>query len=408
MGLIQKKDEKDVIDGIEVIGRGEGPDDSSENPIELVGGESAENIAAGTTADEVAAEAEAQMVADAADEALMEGIEDEAAAEDSEPEADAEADAEKGAAKKTAADKTSEPASTEPTSTEPAPTESEPKAKGKLPANHGPLFIVIAVVLVIAAAVGGYAVGHGGFGSKGTSSATLTEDELDSTVATWTYNGETHDVTAREAIEAQYSLENAQDDDGNYAAPSSETIVSYIRNQILLAEADSRGITVTDDEKEEYAENSIGTSDYATMAEQYGVTEDQAKQIVEENAIVSKLYNQIVPDTSDATMPDAPTEPEDGDTSTASKEYAEYIINLAGDEWDSEKGTWASEDGAYYAALGSEDFTADSATYEQAQTAYYVAYQEYVSASQELQSSWSEFANGLYANASVDIYGLYV
>ena len=75
MGLIQKKDERDELDGIEVIGRGEGPDGLDANPVELVAGESAEDIAAGTTAAEAEAAAREQMVADAADEALMEGIE---------------------------------------------------------------------------------------------------------------------------------------------------------------------------------------------------------------------------------------------------------------------------------------------------------------------------------------------
>ena len=48
MGLIQKKDEKDEIDGIQIIERGEGPDGDEDEKIDLVAGTSAEHIAAGT------------------------------------------------------------------------------------------------------------------------------------------------------------------------------------------------------------------------------------------------------------------------------------------------------------------------------------------------------------------------
>ena len=377
MGLIQKKDEKSVIDGIEVIGRGEGPDGVDENPVELVAGESAEHIAAGTTAAAEDAKAEAQMIADADDEALK----------PKDDEGDAADDAEASPVADHAAGK---------------------RGGHRLPANHGVLFLVLAVVLIIVAGIGGYFVGNGGFGAKGAGTATLSEDQLDTPVATWSYNGEKHTVTAREAIEAQYSLDKVKDSDGKYPAPTAETITSYIRNQILLKEAEGRNITVTDDEMKSYAEEQLGSSDYKTMAEQYGLSEDQAKQIVKENTTINKLYQQIVPKDSSAAQPTAPTAPADGNTETASKEYADYIIKLAGDEWDSSKGTWASEDGPYYKALKDEKFTADSATYAQAQSAYYVAYQQYSEQSQSTQTEWNKFANGLYAKADLDLYGLYV
>lgn len=41
MGLIQKKDEKDEIDGIQIIERGEGPDGDEDEKIDLVAGTSA-------------------------------------------------------------------------------------------------------------------------------------------------------------------------------------------------------------------------------------------------------------------------------------------------------------------------------------------------------------------------------
>lgn len=354
MGLIQKKDEKDEIDGIQIIERGEGPDGDEDEKIDLVAGTSAEHIAAGTTAEEEDARLEAKIAADAADENLM-------------PE---EQDADDHASK------------------------------------HKKTMIAAFVVAVVIAAVVGFFIGNGGFGGKGVGSATLTEDQLDSTVASYSYNGKKSDITAREAIESQYSLDTVKDDDGNYTAPSADVILSYVRNQILLDAAEDEGITVSSKEMKQYAEDSIGTSDYKTMATQYGVSKDQAKQIVRQSATLQKLYKKKVGDAS-ASMPTAPTEPSDGNEDTASKDYADYIINLAGDEWDSSKGTWKDENSTYAKAFANDAFTADSATYKQAMTAYYTAYQQYSSQASSASSKWTEYANGLYAKANISIYGLF-
>lgn len=363
MGLIQKKDEKDEIDGIQIIERGEGPDGDEDEKIDLVAGTSAEHIAAGTTAEEEDARLEAQIAADAADENLM-------------PEAQDEDDDILGS------------------------DEDDRVSK------HKKTMIAAFVVAVVIAAVVGFFIGNGGFGGKGVGSATLTEDQLDSTVASYSYNGKKSDITAREAIESQYSLDTVKDDDGNYTAPSADVILSYVRNQILLDAAEDEGITVSSKEMKKYAEDSIGTSDYKTMATQYGVSKDQAKQIVRQSAALQKLYKKKVGDSS-ASMPTAPTEPADGNEETASKDYADYIINLADDEWDSEKGTWKDADSTYAKAFADDAFTADSATYKQAMTAYYTAYQQYSSQASSASSKWTEYANGLYAKANISIYGLF-
>ena len=154
MGLIQKKDEKDEIDGIQIIERGEGPDGDEDEKIDLVAGTSAEHIAAGTTAEEEDARLEAQIAADAADENLMPEEQDE----------DDDSDVDDSASK------------------------------------HKKTMIAAFVVAIVIAAVVGFFIGNGGFGGKGVGSATLTEDQLDSTVASYSYNGKKSDITAREAI----------------------------------------------------------------------------------------------------------------------------------------------------------------------------------------------------------------
>lgn len=107
------------------------------------------------------------------------------------------------------------------------------------------------------------------------------------------------------------------------------------------------------------------------------------------------------------TAPAAPEEPENGDSAAVSAEYAAYIIDLAGKEWDKEAGTWASPDGTYATALAGEEFTADSASYAQAQKAYAAAYQDYAKHAADSNQSWTEYVNALFAKADITLYGLF-
>lgn len=354
MGLIQKKEEHEVVDGIEVIERSDVPEDLPQVEVDLVEGESAEDIAG-----------------DGSDGGGDGGSGNDGGSHDGD-----------------AADS----------------GDGEPRKPG---CGVSKVFVAAAAVLVVIAAIGGYFFGSGGFGAKGAGSATVEEGQLDAAVARYTYGGATKTLTVREVIEDQYSLETAQDEDGNYAVPTADTTLAYVRNRILLDEAAARGIEPTDDEIAEYAVSTIGTSDYSEMSEQYGLSEEQAKSVVKDQLTLKQLYDEVVGEVS-AQAPEAPTEPADGDTSAASKEYADYIIALAGDEWDAEKGTWASEDGAYATALAGQDFTADSATYEQALTAYYTAYQEYSSVASEANTTYRDFCNTLFASADVTLLGLFV
>ncbi len=377
MGLIQKKEQKDEIDGIEIIERSDAPNDLPQNDVELVAGTSAEHIAAGTTAEEEAERAEAEIIESAADENLMpEGAED-----DSEQDSDDKKDEE----------------------------DAKPRTADEILADikrKRTVFCAVAAALVIVAAIAGYFVGNGGFGGKGTGTAALSEDQLESTVATYSYNGKSVDITAREAIESQYSVDNVKDDDGNYTAPSAETILSYVRTQILIQQAEKEGITVSAKEMKKVAKTAIGTSNYKTMAKQYGLTVKQAKKQVKEYALRQKLYKKVVKNSS-LTAPTAPTEPADENNLTDDEKatYAQYIIDLAGSKWNSKKNTWKSSKSTYAQQVG--DFDGQSATYEQAQSAYYVAYQEYSTKASAASTKWTNYENELFANANIHVYGLF-
>lgn len=400
MGLIMKKDDSEdneYIDGIEVVGRGEGPngDDEVEH-VEIHEGLTAEDISGKTAA----AEAERELEADpelldadaedagAADAGEADGEPEPEGVEDSEPAADASADS-----------STAVPAATS-RAARPKKTRMQRAMMGK----HK-YFIAGALAAVIVAGVSGYFLGSGGFGSKGVSAPVFAESELDATVATWKFKGASHKISAREAIESQYSLDSVKDEDGNYPAPSADAVLSYVRNRILLEEASKQGIELSDEDLSSSAEASLGTSDFSAIADQYGVSEDQAKQIVREQGTIQKLYQSVMDDAP--AMPKAPAEPESGDENEAKAEYAAYIIDLAGKEWDAEAGTWAKLDGAYATALAGEEITSDSATYAQAQKAYAVAYQQYMLESQGANAKWTSYVNELFGEADVELFGLY-
>lgn len=368
MGLVMKKDDSEdneYIDGIEVIGQGEGPKPEADGPfVELHNGPTAEDISGKTAAAETERELEADPeLLDAAD-------------EDADVELDADSD---------------------------GVSTTNGSAGG--PGKHHKLYIALAVIAVVAAAIVGYVIGSGGFGQKGTGSATLTEDQLDTTVAAWTIDGSTHKVSAREAIESQYSLDSVKGDDDAYPAPSAEVILSYARNQVLLAAAEKQGLTIDDSELAAAAEQSLGTSDFETIASQYQVTEEQAQDIVRQQATIQKLYGTIVKNAP--TAPTAPEEPADGDSTTATADYAAYILDLAGDEWDEEAGTWADSDGTYATAFSGDDFDGQTATYEQAQKAYAAAYQDYATEASSANQDWTAYVNGLFAKANITLYGLF-
>lgn len=417
MGLIMKKDDSEdneYIDGIEVVGRGEGPngDDEVEH-VEIHEGLTAEDISGKTAA----AEAERELEADPE---LLDGDAEDGGVADADA-ADADADGEDaGAADAGEADGEPEPegvedsepaadASADSSAAAPAatPRAARPKKTRMQRAMMGKhkYFIAGALAAVIVAGVSGYFLGSGGFGSKGVSAPVFAESELDATVATWKFKGASHKISAREAIESQYSLDSVKDEDGNYPAPSADAVLSYVRNRILLEEASKQGIELSDEDLSSSAEASLGTSDFSAIADQYGVSEDQAKQIVREQGTIQKLYQSVMDDAP--AMPKAPAEPESGDENEAKAEYAAYIIDLAGKEWDAEAGTWAKLDGAYATALAGEEITSESATYAQAQKAYAVAYQQYMLESQGANAKWTSYVNELFGEADVELFGLY-
>ncbi len=266
---------------------------------------------------------------------------------------------------------------------------------------------VVALIVGVCCLVAGLLVGRFMLAPRDASnplnSVTLSAAELDTVVATYTYGGERHEITAREVIEDGSSLEMALNADGTYAMPSADAVLGYARNAIVLSEAQARDITVTDEDISAYAMEVLGTDDYTTIASAYGYTEDTVRRMLGESAVMKGLRDQVLAEVGVGEAPTAPEEPEDGNRDTASQEYADYVIALLGDEWDAENNTWARTDGAYYATLQTFPISNEEATYEAAEQAFFIAYQDYAAASSNASQEWTNYVNGLLSSASIEI-----
>lgn len=261
---------------------------------------------------------------------------------------------------------------------------------------------IAAACLVLGLILGRFALGGSAAGIKLNGKTTVSEAELDNAYASYTYNGKTNTISVREVIEQNGTIEASKTEDGTYTLPSAEYAVNAARTAILNSEVDARGITVSDEDIAAYAEEALGTSDYDAIASTYGMDADAVKDLITENCRLNALREEIVGGKA-PTMPESPAEAEEGKEDEATKDYADYIIKLAGDEWDAEKGTWAKEDSAYATALADYKVTKDGASYNAAQAAYYVAYQVYTEKSNEITESWNNFLNDLMSKASIQV-----
>lgn len=265
------------------------------------------------------------------------------------------------------------------------------------------------IVLLLIALILGLFVGHFvlreavSFGSLN-GVTTIPESKLDDTVATYVYEGETYKISARDAIAQSSSLHAVMNADGDYLVPSSESILSAARTQILMREVEARGITASDEEMLAYAVSTFGTDDIASLASAYGMDESTMRDRLRESAAIAKLRAEVVTPAQDA--PAQPMPPEDGDPGAVSADYAAYIIGLAGVEWDGAQGIWASPDGPYATALQGYDVSNEAASYEAAQVAYNVAYQQHSGAQIAQATEWTNFVNERLCKAKLAMSSL--
>ena len=273
--------------------------------------------------------------------------------------------------------------------------------------KNSKIFIGVGAVVLFALGIviGRFLLGGGGATGSLNGRTTLSEGELNTPIASYTYNGQTKEVTAREVIEKTSGLDAAKQSDGTYAVPAADKIIGYVRNALVVAEAQSKGITVTDDEVNNYMQTNFKTTDVSQIASKFNISEDAAKKQIND-AVIMKKYRDSVLTTALPNAPQQPTPPEDGNSETTSQEYAQYIIGLAGDEWDAKNNTWASQDGDYYKQLSAYSISNDSASFAAAQTAYQVAMSKYSAVASKASQEWSQKINEILGKASIAVYSL--
>ena len=273
--------------------------------------------------------------------------------------------------------------------------------------KNSKIFIGVGAVVLFALGIviGRFLLGGGGATGSLNGRTTLSEGELNTPIASYTYNGQTKEVTDREVIENTSGLDAAKQSDGTYAVPAADKIIGYVRNALVVAEAQSQGISVSDQEVSDYMQTNFKTTDVSQVASAYKLSEDVAKKLIND-AVIMKKYRDKVLSTKLPDAPQAPTAPEDGNSETTSQEYAQYIISLAGSEWDANNNTWASQDGDYYKQLSAYSISKDSASYAAAQTAYQVAMSKYSAVASKASQEWSQKINEILGKASIAVYSL--
>ena len=102
--------------------------------------------------------------------------------------------------------------------------------KGADAALPTPAWVCIAVAALVVGVLCGHFLLGGGSSISLSGKTTLTGDQLDSTIATYTYNGKTVDVTARQVISQSKSVDSAANSEGTYDVPvADDALYSMLR-----------------------------------------------------------------------------------------------------------------------------------------------------------------------------------
>ncbi len=265
-----------------------------------------------------------------------------------------------------------------------------------------------AICLIIGLLIGSFFLGGP---SSALGASTVPESKLGETIATYNYNGN-HSVSIRDIMEAQGSVDfyKTRDEQGNelYRVPSTDAVVGYVRSQILISYADSKGIKVTDEDVKQAIKENYGIEgdeNVEALAKQIGITTDQLKKLVSNQVKTEKLVEYLMGDPKDLPKaPERPEAPEKGQEDVASEQYANYIIKAVGPAWNEQEGKWADENSPFAMTLvGENAFDGKKATFTQASIVFSILAQEYQETMSKNQMKAIEDINAQMANASINV-----
>lgn len=270
------------------------------------------------------------------------------------------------------------------------------------PPVTGALLLIAAVLGLVVGALIGHFVTRMLTGNPSVETTYTQEEASKGVVATYTYDGETYEVTALDALEDAGTLADAEVEPGVYSAPNADAILAAARNGLALTMAEKAGIVVTDETHAEYLQASFGTTDPAQVAEIVGMPAEQAERITREAATLYEYRKSVAP-LPDMTAPVEPAEPEAGAEEVRTAEYAQYVISVAGDAWDASNGTWADPESAFAQSMGLTDFSAESADHHAARTAFYLAQDAYFEKRRAASQAWLDILNEAFSEADIRI-----
>ncbi|MRX81640.1 hypothetical protein [Eggerthella guodeyinii] len=256
-----------------------------------------------------------------------------------------------------------------------------------------------ALVLVgLACVVVGCVLGSILFGG----SAAVFSLRSDGAVASFSYSGETREITQKDLQKLSIGHSLQEDESFDYT-----DVLYAVRMGVLSQEARNQGISVTDEDVSAYAKSQYRTDDYGTLGE--GVLDDEAvKEALEQELLVDRLRGGHISDDSVQQPPvtPAPLAGGPGAESIPSAEYGAYIVELFGEAYDAKTNTWVQLDSPFYEAFQDESFSAQEATFEQAMKAYYVAYSLYDTAAFGSENSWTGYVNEVMSDVEVVLHGI--
>lgn len=239
----------------------------------------------------------------------------------------------------------------------------------------------------------------------------LTDDDLNKVLGVYIYKGKSVEVTNRDALMFANQGTMPAATKGKYAVPSAKTVMQIAQDSIIQQVLDEKQITVTDDDVTKYIKDNFKVNSISELAKSYNVSENYVEQLMRTNARVKKLRAQVCP-TQVPEAPEEPTAPKDDQKDVATKEYADYIFKIAGNEWDSSardgKGNWKDKTSAYATALSAYKVSNDSATYEAARAAYGVASSTYQRAVSSETAEWTKYIDGYMSQVVVETYSAYL
>lgn len=235
-------------------------------------------------------------------------------------------------------------------------------------------------------------------------SAVIEEDELEEILVVYSYGGECYPLTVRSVMDSVGHVDDFKTKDGKYEVPPLEDIADVVRNAVIVRVTAERGIAVTDEDINAYVKDSYGLETIDELAQAMNTDPDSVRRQLHDRVAADRLMKEQL-GRGYGTVPIKPESAISGNTDPQAMDpwYAVYILKLAGDDWDSEKGEWADKDCDLAKTLSGYQFDGTTASYEMANRAYEVSLRNYKRTAEYVEQRWVNFLNDLMSHVDMHV-----